>query len=56
MLWEKWALIVAGIGIAIDGIGSILLPSNHHDIWYDGERVVRVVAGILIAILGVIVP
>lgn len=46
-------VILIGILVIVDGIGSILLPGNNHDFIYDFEREIRVVAGFLIVILGI---
>jgi hypothetical protein len=46
-------VILIGILVMVDGIGSILLPGNNHDFIYDFEREIRVVAGLLIVILGI---
>ncbi|MCJ7505548.1 hypothetical protein MUP05_03630 [Candidatus Bathyarchaeota archaeon] len=34
--------------IAIDSIGSILLPGNAHGFWYDLERIARLIAAAII--------
>jgi hypothetical protein len=47
-------LIIGGILLSLDGIGSILLP-QYHDFWFDLERVFRMIGGILLSILGVYV-
>jgi hypothetical protein len=44
-------LIIGGIMLFLDGIGSLLLP-QHHDFWFDLERVFRMIGGILLSILG----
>lgn len=46
-------VILIGILVIVDGIGSILLPGNNHDFISDFEREIRVVAGFLIVILGI---
>lgn len=56
MLWMKWALIAIGIGIIIDGIGSILDAENHHGFWFDLERIVRAIAGVAVIVIGIIIP
>jgi hypothetical protein len=57
MQWYNWTLIAFGIGIAVDGIGSVLIRSGqYHNIWFDGERYVRTAAGIVILILGCVIP
>jgi putative Mn2+ efflux pump MntP len=47
------ALIVGGITLFFDGLGSLILPVNYHDFWFDLERVFRMVGGFLLIILGV---
>ena len=46
-------VILIGILVIADGIGSILLPGNNHDFIYDFERVFRCIAGFLIVTLGI---
>jgi hypothetical protein len=46
-------VILIGILVIADGIGSILLPGNNHDFIYDFEREIRVVAGFLNIVLGI---
>lgn len=50
-----WAAIAIGVGIIADGIGSILIKQGqYHNIYFDGERYVRAVAGAIMLILGVL--
>jgi putative Mn2+ efflux pump MntP len=46
------ALIIGGIMLFLDGLGSLLLPANYHDFWFDLERVFRIVGSLLLIILG----
>jgi len=46
------ALIIGGIMLFLDGLGSLILPANYHDFWFDLERVFRTVGSILLIILG----
>ena len=46
------ALIVGGIMLFFDGLGSLLLPANYHDFWFDLERVFRIIGSFLLIILG----
>jgi len=48
-------LIVGGIMLSIDGIGSILAEFNTHSFWSDLERFFRAIGGVLLALLGVYV-
>jgi hypothetical protein len=55
--WYKWAFIAIGIGIVIDSIGSIMIQGGqYHNIYFDGERYIRLVAGVVIIILGLYIP
>lgn len=46
------AAIIIGIGIFIDGIGSIIIRGNqYHSVWFDGERLMRAIAGGLLFLL-----
>jgi cytochrome c biogenesis protein CcdA len=47
------ALIVGGIMLFFDGLGSLILPVNYHDFWFDLERVFRIIGSFLLIILGV---
>jgi hypothetical protein len=47
-------LIIGGIMLSLDGIGSLLLP-QYHDFWFDLERVFRMIGGILLFIFGIYV-
>jgi len=44
-----WTL---GTLIFIDGLGSMLLPQNHHDPLFDLERLLRAWAGLAIVMVG----
>jgi putative Mn2+ efflux pump MntP len=46
-------LIVGGIMLSIDGVGSILVEFNTHSFWSDVEKLFRAIGGILLAILGI---
>ena len=46
-------LIVGGMMLSIDGIGSILAEFNTHGFWSDLERLFRAIGGVLLALLGV---
>jgi hypothetical protein len=46
-------LIIGGIMLMFDGIGSILVEQNYHGLWFDLERVFRTVGGLLLSVLGV---
>ena len=46
-------LIVGGIMLFFDGLGSLILPANYHDFWFDLERVFRIIGSLLLIILGV---
>ena len=48
-------LIVGGVMLFVDGIGSILAEFNTHGFWSDLERLFRAIGGVLLAILGVYV-
>jgi hypothetical protein len=55
MIWQAILIIIIGVGIVADGIGSVLIKGGqYHNIWFDGERYVRTVAGIALIILGFI--
>ena len=45
-------LIVGGIMLSIDGIGSILAEFNTHSFLSDLERLFRTIGGVLLALLG----
>jgi hypothetical protein len=45
-------LIVGGAMLFFDGLGSLILPANYHDFWFDLERVFRIVGSLLLIILG----
>ena len=45
-------LIIGGIMLFFDGLGSILLQANYHDFWFDLERVFRIIGSFLLIILG----
>ena len=46
------ALIIGGTMLFIDGLGSLILPANYHDFWFDLERVFRIIGSLLLIILG----
>jgi len=46
-------LIVFGVLLFADAVGSILLPQNHHDFWFDIERVARAILSIVMIVYGV---
>ena len=46
-------LIVGGILLLFDGVGSILAEFNTHDFWSDLERLFRTVGGVLLVLLGI---
>lgn len=46
------ALIIGGTMLFIDGLGSLLLPANYHDFWFDLERVFRIMGSLLLIMLG----
>ena len=48
-------LIIGGIMLSIDGIGSMLAEFNTHGFWSDLERLFRAIGGVLLALLGVYV-
>lgn len=53
MLLINWALIGLGLLVFVDGIGSVLIEGGQfHNVWFDGERYIRAVIGILIVALG----
>ena len=45
-------LIIGGTLLFFDGLGSLLLPANYHDFWFDLERVLRTMGSLLLIILG----
>jgi hypothetical protein len=52
MLWFYDLLIIIGIAIIIDGIGSALVQGGqYHTLWFDGERYARAAAGVAIIVL-----
>jgi len=54
--WYNIALIVIGIYISLDGVASVLVKhGQYHNIWFDGERYVRALAGIAVIALGFLV-
>ncbi len=54
--WFNIALIVIGIFVALDGIASVMVKGGqYHTIWFDGERYVRAVAGVVIMAIGIVV-
>ena len=46
------ALIIGGTMLFFDGLGSLILPANYHDFWFDLERVLRIIGSLLLIILG----
>jgi len=46
-------LIVGGIMLFLDGVGSLLAEFNTHDFWSDLERLFRAVGGVLLVLLGI---
>ena len=46
------ALIIGGTMLFFDGLGSLILPANYHDFWFDLERVFRIIGSLLLIILG----
>ena len=46
-------LIVGGIMLSLDGVGSILAEFNTHSFWSDLERLLRMVGGVLLVLLGI---
>ena len=46
------ALVIGGIMLFFDGLGSLILPLNYHDFWFDLERGFRVIGSLLLIILG----
>lgn len=47
--------IIIGIGIIIDGVGSVLIKNGqYHNIWFDGERYLRAAAGVALVIIGIL--
>jgi hypothetical protein len=52
MLWYFILLIMIGITIVLDGIGSALIQGGqYHTFWFDGERYARAAAGIAVIVL-----
>ena len=47
-------LVIGGIMLFLDGAGSLLVP-QHHDFWFDLERLLRTIGGILLSLLGLYV-
>ncbi|HYA33266.1 MAG TPA: hypothetical protein VEG65_04655 [Candidatus Bathyarchaeia archaeon] len=53
--WFNIVLIVIGVYIALDGVASVFVKNGqYHNVWFDGERYVRALAGIVIVFLGVV--
>jgi hypothetical protein len=49
------AAIIIGIGIFIDGLGSIIMRGNqYHNVWFDGERLIRAIAGLILFLLALL--
>jgi hypothetical protein len=54
--WFNVVLIAIGIYVAVDGVASVLVKhGQYHNMWFDGERYVRALAGIAIIVLGIVV-
>ena len=54
--WFNVVLVVIGIYIALDGVASVLVKhGQYHNIWFDGERYVRALVGVVIIALGFLV-
>jgi len=54
--WFNVVLIAIGIYVAADGVASVLVKhGQYHNMWFDGERYVRALAGIVIIVLGIVV-
>ena len=54
--WFNVVLIAIGIYVAVDGIASVLVKhGQYHNLWFDGERYVRTLAGIVIIVLGIVI-
>lgn len=54
--WFNVVLIAIGIYVAVDGVASVLVKhGQYRDMWFDGERYVRALAGIVIIVLGIVV-
>ena len=54
--WINVVLIAIGIYVAVDGVASVLVKhGQYHNMWFDGERYVRALAGIVIIVLGIVV-
>ena len=53
MNWINWALMVGGVFVFADGIGSVLLKNGqYHSFWFDEERLLRALLGVIIIVLG----
>ena len=54
--WFNVVLIAIGIYVAADGVASVLVKhGQYHNMWFDGERYVRALVGIVIIVLGIVV-
>jgi hypothetical protein len=54
--WFNVVLIAIGIYVAVDGVASVLVKhGQYHNVWFDGERYVRALIGIVIIVLGIVV-
>ncbi|MGD0717884.1 MAG: hypothetical protein ABR979_07450 [Halobacteriota archaeon] len=54
--WFNVVLIAIGIYVAVDGVASVLVKhGQYHNMWFDGERYVRALIGIVIIVLGIVV-
>lgn len=57
MQWFNWTLLVLGIIVAIDGVGSVLIKGGqYHNQLFDGERYFRAIVGVAIILLGIFIP
>ena len=46
-------LVIGGIMLSLDGVGSMLAQFNSHSFWSDLERLFRAVGGVLLVLLGI---
>ncbi|HLN90093.1 MAG TPA: hypothetical protein VK253_08505 [Candidatus Binatia bacterium] len=57
MQWDilHVACFVSGIGFCADGIGSTIIHGKqYHNLWFDGERIVRAAVGVFLAVLALL--
>lgn len=53
--WKALAVLIIGVGVAIDGLGSVLIGGGqYHNMFFDSERYVRTAAGIILIIVALI--